>query len=221
MLLGVDSAARITDLLPHVVALLGRKPDAWGRPVDGPYAIDAAEIALAKAEGIRLWLWGGGTTQALVAGDVLAGLQYGNRIAGLASRLGYRAGRVLGPDLEASSGWYPTGEWLAGALIQPEGWGYAPTVYFSAAHGPSVQAVEKAAVLMRYLGHPQIDGWLASWLRAGAVDPKRPPAWAPPSVAGVRVLGWQWAGNVPLPGLPADMAVDLDLWDEAAPMWTP
>lgn len=218
MLLGVDSAAPVTALWDGVVQLLGREPDAWGRPVDGPFAVTPAEVDFLRARGKRLWLWGGGTSPEVVAGDILQGLHYGNRIASLADRLGYRAGCVLGPDLEASPGWTPTGSFVAGALLQPSGWGYRPLVYFAPKHGPSAAAVSAAGEIMRYLGHPAPGAWIASWLEPAALDPRRPPdALAVPAAAGAEVLGWQWAGNVQLPG---GGAVDLDLWQDSASLWT-
>lgn len=216
-LLGVDSAGRITDLLEPATQILGRMPDAWGRPVDGPWAINDAEVELARQRKLRLWFWGS-DTRTLIEGDILTGLQYGNRIAGLAARLGYRAGCMLGPDYEAIAGWDPTAEFAAGVTLQPETYGYAPCAYLSPHSQVSVAALHGAQAILRLLGRPGMNAWLASWLTE-PFNPRQMPAWdRAPTLPGVTVLAWQCFGNIALPG---GGAVDVDLLAPSAPLWTP
>ncbi len=219
-LLGVDSAAPFTEARwAAVLSVLGRKPDAVGRPADGPDALTEAEIPLLRQWGVRVWLWGSRTNPKRVGGTLPEGVTYGDEMASSAARLGYRAGCILGADFEAVSGWSPTPGWIGGTAYGLMAWGMEPMAYGAPGNWAFDEAFTGARRAYLSVGR-RLQLWAAVWSRPAY--PKVPPrTMLDTAHVGVHPAGWQWAGNVPLPGFPPDEGIDLDLWSEEAGLWTP
>jgi hypothetical protein len=205
-LVGFDCAAPLTHaVIDSVAVVLGRKPQVVGRYVDGPYAATRAEIALAHAQGLAVWLISATATSTEVMGDSTAGRMAGLMAARAAAGLLAPAGTLVALDIEA--GWSPSADWVAWWVYGLMSAGYRPAVYGSPSDAGFASAVVEARERYADIARRLIL-WAASWSDR----------W-PSDVRGLAPSGWQYAGNRELS---SGVTVDLDMWRADTPgLWMP
>jgi hypothetical protein len=209
-LVGFDCAAPLTHtVIDSVTVVLGRKPQVVGRYVDGPYAATRAEIALAHARGLAVWLISATATSTEVMGDSTAGRMAGLMAARAASGLLAPAGTLVALDIEA--GWSPSADWVAWWVYGLMSAGYRPAVYGSPSDAGFASAVAEARERYAAVARRLIL-WAASWGDAASGG------W-PRGVPGLPPSGWQYAGNRELS---SGVTIDLDMWRADTPgLWMP